>query len=211
MNVTTSAVFAMCRPGYEGDVAAELTDTLAQYNCYGFAKTQKNSGYVAFELYQSEPFSRVNPFIATHKLIFARQSFSLLCTPQTLPPSQRVEAVIDALQSIKTEDEQSITFGQLKVEYPDTEVGKSVAKFAKKFAVPLRQSLRKAGYMTKKEHNRLPVLHVFIPDFEHWYMGASLPQNSCVHDNGIHRLKFPPQAPSRSTLKLEEAILDFGR
>src|SRR5690606_39673100 len=41
------------------------------------------------------------------------------------------------------------------------------------------------------------------------FIGYLLPKNGSEHQGGIMRLKFPGEAPSRSTLKLDEAILTF--
>ena len=41
------------------------------------------------------------------------------------------------------------------------------------------------------------------------YLGISYPENNSPLENGIMRLKFPADAPSRSTLKLEEAFIQF--
>jgi 23S rRNA (cytidine2498-2'-O)-methyltransferase len=54
-----------------------------------------------------------------------------------------------------------------------------------------------------------PRIHVLFLDYDHGIVGVSHPQNSSPWPQGIIRLKFPAAAPSRSTLKLEEAFLSL--
>ncbi len=97
----------------------------------------------------------------------------------------------------------------LRVEYPETNDGKTLSTLARKLTVPLRQSLRKARVLLPKEQKRAPVLHVLLLSGQQGYVGLSYPENNSPLENGIMRLKFPNEAPSRSTLKLEEAFLQF--
>jgi 23S rRNA (cytidine2498-2'-O)-methyltransferase len=50
-------------------------------------------------------------------------------------------------------------------------------------------------------------LHAFFPQGDNVYMASADPALSAPWPQGIPRLKFPREAPSRSTLKLEEALL----
>ena len=43
-----------CRPGFEKEVAAEITDQASHLGVFGFARVQDNSGYVIFECYQPD-------------------------------------------------------------------------------------------------------------------------------------------------------------
>ena len=54
-----------------------------------------------------------------------------------------------------------------------------------------------------------PFVHVCFEDYENAWIGVNESSNRNEHPAGIMRLKFPSDAPSRSTLKLEEAILDL--
>ena len=49
-------------------------------------------------------------------------------------------------------------------------------------------------------------LHLFFLSSAAVYIGISHIENSSAHSMGITRLRFPASAPSRSTLKLEEAF-----
>lgn len=43
-----------CRPGFEKEAAAEITERAGNMQCYGFARVKDDSGYVIFELYDEE-------------------------------------------------------------------------------------------------------------------------------------------------------------
>ncbi|WP_100641771.1 23S rRNA (cytidine(2498)-2'-O)-methyltransferase RlmM [Alteromonas facilis] len=212
MTTKYCSLLAYCRAGYENDLAAELTQMTAQLGVYGYPQAKAGDGYVQFILHDDSAHRFVKQ-CAVSDIIFARQLFVSFCTIEPFPSEHRVEAVLDGIAEADLEglstDLSKFMFGQAVVEYPDTESGKQVARFAKKFAVPLRQALRKRGLLSKTARNDMPCLHVFIDDFARCFLGYSLPQQHSPYHNGIHRLKFPNEAPSRSTLKLEEAILDL--
>lgn len=45
-------VVLYCRPGFEKECAAEITDKAAKREVFGFARVKENAGYVVFECYQ---------------------------------------------------------------------------------------------------------------------------------------------------------------
>lgn len=99
--------------------------------------------------------------------------------------------------------------GELRVEVADTNESKELMKFCRKFTVPLRAALREAGVLTNYETPKRPVVHVFFIAPGCCYTGYSYSNNNSPFYMGIPRLKFPSDAPSRSTLKLEEAFHVF--
>ncbi len=96
--------------------------------------------------------------------------------------------------------------GELRVEVADTNESKELLKFCRKFTVPLRAALRDAGVLANYETPKRPVVHVFFIAPGCCYTGYSYSNNNSPFYMGIPRLKFPADAPSRSTLKLEEAF-----
>jgi 23S rRNA (cytidine2498-2'-O)-methyltransferase len=56
---------------------------------------------------------------------------------------------------------------------------------------------------------KLPRLHIFFPDKSSVLIGTSDPHNSAAAIMGIIRQQMPAEAPSRSTMKLAEAIEVF--
>lgn len=196
-------VILYCRQGFEKECAAEITDKAAQAGIYGFARVKEQSAWVLFECYQpgeAETLVKTLPF---NTLIFARQMFVAGELLQDLPPDDRISPVIAALTG-KVE-----RGGDLRVEVADTNESKELMKFCRKFTVPLRSALRSAGILTKAESSKRPVIHIFFTEPGCCYVGYSLSNNNSPFYMGIPRLKFPSDAPSRSTLKLEEALHVF--
>lgn len=47
-------VVLLCRPGFEKECAAEITDKAGQREIFGFARVKENAGYVIYECYQPD-------------------------------------------------------------------------------------------------------------------------------------------------------------
>jgi 23S rRNA (cytidine2498-2'-O)-methyltransferase len=98
-------------------------------------------------------------------------------------------------------------FGSLWLEVLDTNDGKELSNFCKKFEAPLRNALSKAGKLVEDENK--PRLLLTFKSGREVFVGMAERNNSAQWPMGIPRLKFPREAPSRSTLKLEEAWHTF--
>lgn len=189
-----------CRAGFEKECAAEITDKAAQYDVAGFVRLQEQTGFVVFHCVQQDAAARLLRQLPFHSLIFARQMLLTGDLLTALPASDRITPIICYLQKA------GITGGELRVEVPDTNQSKPLLTFCRKFTVPLRQAMRRADILTQQPDNTQSVIHVFFIAPGYCYVGYSEPANHSPFYMGIPRLKFPPQAPSRSTLKLEEAF-----
>lgn len=193
-----------CRAGFEKECAAEIQDKAGQQGVAGYCKLTNNSAFVIFESYDSEALALFYRDYDFTQLIFARQWCLLVEDKLELDPADRVSAVVQAALGAELRN-----LGELRVEYPETNDGKTLSTLARKFTVPLRQALRQSGVLLLKENRRAPVLHLFMLSGKEAYLGMSYPENNSPLENGILRLKFPSEAPSRSTLKLEEAFIQF--
>ncbi|GGF53251.1 23S rRNA (cytidine(2498)-2'-O)-methyltransferase RlmM [Alteromonas lipolytica] len=202
MNAAAQSIIAYCRAGYEVDTGNELTAIATARELYGYPAFKPGDGFVRFQFYEPDHAAQFISQVAVHDTIFPRQLFLVLETIQIEDKSDRIGPILDALADAATGRS-----GLLFVDYPDTDEGKTLAKLCRKFAVPLRQALRARDLLSKKEHTGLPALHVFFTSGEQCYLGVSQAKQRSPFENGICRLKFPPKAPSRSTLKLEEALL----
>ncbi|GLR70233.1 23S rRNA (cytidine(2498)-2'-O)-methyltransferase RlmM [Agaribacter marinus] len=192
-----------CRAGYEADVAAEIDDKLAKKGGYGFAKLIKNKGFLRYSLQSKSALPHIDlPHI--DNLIFARQKLHILKDLSFDDTQDRILSILTALDALDLP-----MFGDVYLEYADTEEGRTIAKFCKKFTVPLRSALRKHARLTKKENSKKPYLHLFFEQSGHCVLAYSNAEDRNSDFLGIRRLKFPHDAPSRSTLKLEEAISLF--
>lgn len=196
-------VILYCRSGFENECIAEISNRAEQLEIYGFAKSSNNSAFVEFQCYVASDAVRLIREIAVKSLIFARQMFasSDLIILETV--ENRIEPILAEMST------QIPQCGTLEVEMPDSNEGKSLGLFCRKFKVPFRQALRKAKRLKTVESNQDPRCHLFFIDHQHCVIGYSLARNHNPFFMGIPRLKFPNDAPSRSALKLEEAFHVF--
>ena len=192
-----TGLLCYCRPGFEPELAAELSERAAIAGHTGYARTERNSAYVVFVGDDSAGLSKALPW---RELIYARQKLQLIAELRGLDPKDRITPMLAALT------EQS-HFGDLWVEHPDSDAAKPLAGLARSFGNALRPALRKAGLMTDKGNPKLPRLHVVFVDGDHAFLAIADPQDGSSWPLGIPRLKLLSDAPSRSALKLEEALL----
>lgn len=66
-------VVLLCRPGFEKECAAEITDKAGQREIFGFARVKENAGYVIYECYQPDDGDKLIRELPFSSLIFARQ------------------------------------------------------------------------------------------------------------------------------------------
>ncbi|QEH18238.1 23S rRNA (cytidine(2498)-2'-O)-methyltransferase RlmM [Histophilus somni] len=197
-----------CRSGFEKELAAEITEKATALGIFGFARVVENSGYVIFECYQIGEADFLARKITFSQLIFARQMIVVSDLMSNLSQQDRISPIIEYYR----QQEKILNLKQssdIWVETADTNEAKTLTTFCRKFTVPLRQALRKQGWLQVKNKKSGITLHIFFTQSNSCYIGYSYNNNHAEHIMGIPRLKFPAEAPSRSTLKLEEAILYF--
>jgi 23S rRNA (cytidine2498-2'-O)-methyltransferase len=173
-----------CRPGFERDCAEE-THAMPLEGVSG-------SGYVVV---------RGKPRLTWSQLVFARQLVRLHGEPIMLPERDRLTPLLDAISAMPGK------FGALYLETPDTNDGKTQSAFIRRFQPLLEAALLDTERLTQNE--TLPRLHIFFADKQRAFIGTSEPHNSSAAHMGILRLKMPRDAPSRSCLKLAEALEVF--
>ena len=191
-----------CRRGFEKECAGEIQQLATDQEVYGYCQVKDNSGFVLFVTTDLEQADFLAKKLSFNKLVFARQMLVLAHKLDDLPAEDRVSVIVAAAANLPQ-------CGELRVETPDTNEAKELLGFCRKFTVPLRSALKKQGVLLAKESNRHPVMHLMMLDSSQGFLGYSYSNNNSPFFMGIPRLKFPQDAPSRSTLKLEEAILLF--
>lgn len=196
-----SCIVIYCRPGFENDAAAEITHHAAEHNVGGYVKTKPNTGFVIFQCFSADESALLIKKVRFAQLVFARQWFCGVAV-ENMPIEDRVSAIAEAFAQMPKGSE-------LRAETPDTNEGKELLKFCKKISVPLRNKLIKQHSLVKDGPKKLPTLHVLFLDNANAYVGYSYNDNNSDFFMGIPRLKFPNAAPSRSTLKLDEAFIVF--
>jgi 23S rRNA (cytidine2498-2'-O)-methyltransferase len=184
-----------CRPGFEQDCAQEALRQARQQRPILAEQPAivADSGYVVVALNEQ----RLN----YRELIFARQLIRLHRSVEHLPERDRLTPILDAVADL------SGSFGALWLEVPDTNDGKTLSAFTRRFQPLLEEKFREQGRLL--EDIKLPRLHIFFPDKSSALIGSSDPYNSAAAIMGILRQSMPAEAPSRSTLKLAEAIEVF--
>ena len=196
--MSTEGLLAYCRAGFEPELAAELAEKAAEAGFHGYARTDRDSGYVQFlGVEDAAALTRALPW---RQLIFARQKLRLLADLPGLDPRDRIAPVQEALSGLGR-------FGDVWVEHPDSEAGKPLAGLARAFGNALRPALRQRGYLTAEPDARLPRLHVLLVAGDHLLLASADPADAAPWPLGVPRLRMHPDAPSRSALKLEEALL----
>ena len=74
--LSTEGLLAYCRPGFEPELAAELSERAAMAGFPGYARTERNAGYVEFLGVESG--AALSQELPWSTLIFARQKLRLL-------------------------------------------------------------------------------------------------------------------------------------
>ncbi|MDH4234549.1 MAG: 23S rRNA (cytidine(2498)-2'-O)-methyltransferase RlmM [Gallionella sp.] len=184
-----------CRPGFEQDCAQEaLRQARQQRPVLGEQPAiLAESGYVVISLNEQS--------LSYRELIFTRQLIRLHHTIEALPERDRLTPILAAIDGIPG------NFGTLWLEVPDTNDGKLLSTFTRRFQPLLENALREQGRL--QDDPRSARLHIFFPGKSTALIGASDPHNSAATIMGIVRQSMPPEAPSRSTMKLAEAIEVF--
>lgn len=175
-----------CRPGFEPECAAEVEDRVRDARA-----AVAGSGVVTVRAAALPPLA---------ELVFSRQAFRQ-AAELTLPAGERIDAILAALAP------HAGPVNYILLEHPDDEAGKELAGFLRKFTPPLLSALTKGGFPRQPDAGRR--MHVLFSDSRHVRLGFSTGGEGSPLLNGILRLKLPREAPSRSTLKLEEALQVF--
>lgn len=198
-------VLFYCRQGFEKECAGEVQDKANKLELFGFPRTKRNTGYVVFEFYQENDAKRFVHEIDFSELIFARQMIRVGAFLTDLPQEDRISPILTAIGQL----EGFPRCADIRIETPDTNEAKELLKFCRKFTVPLRRALRGKSYLYEIDNTLKPAMHICFIAPGVCYVGYSIPHNHSAFFMGIPRLKFPSDAPSRSTLKLEEAFHVF--
>jgi 23S rRNA (cytidine2498-2'-O)-methyltransferase len=207
--MTLSLLF-YCRAGFENDCASEIIEYANNKNVEGFVKAKPNSAHVFFQAHNPEGIISLWNDLQLNDLIFARQV--LLSSPlySDLPEKNRTIPIFKAFEK----NFASILNGKkylddLFVEALDADEYKEVLTFCKKFTSPMLSELRKNGYIIGNNNQRALRMHLLFLNGQSCYVALCAPKKASQWFMGIPRLKFPVEAPSRSTLKLEEAFFTF--
>lgn len=184
-----------CRPGFERDCASEAIERAHEHGReLKPVSVDAEAGFVL--LADSAGFA---PAVVWRDLAFTRQVVAL-AADIVLPERDRLTPILTALPV------RPVRFGTVWLETPDTNDGKSLSSFCRKFQPLLEERLQQAERLDAREPARL---HLFFPSKSRVLIGWSDLAWSSPWPMGILRLRMPAEAPSRSTLKLAEAFEVF--
>lgn len=211
MTPTSSGLLCYCRAGFEPELAAELGERAAHVGYPGYARTERGSAFVQFVCEDGHELARLMPLSA---LIFARQKLVHVADIETLGAASgtrpdRVGAILRALGDALGTPQ--LRFGDVWLEHPDSDEGKTLAALARSLGNALRPALREAGWLTPQDSASRARLHVLLVTGDRAVLAMGDPSDSASSPMGIPRLRMNPQAPSRSALKLEEAFITLLR
>ena len=193
-------VVLLCRAGFEKECAGEIMELASHYQFPAYIQTKEQSGYVFLISSSESATETLITKIDFQQLIFARQWFACKKEALVLPETNRLPDILGCINSFNE------NFCDIELDYADTNEGKSLSKFCKQFRPHLQTALTKNALLSAQAKWRL---HLFFTDSHHVHIGVSPTGNSANDAMGIPRLKMPGSAPSRSTLKLDEAIRWF--
>jgi 23S rRNA (cytidine2498-2'-O)-methyltransferase len=197
----TPALLGYCRAGFEPELVAEFTDLAKSSPIALTAATASGFVHAVFKA-KARPDLRPS---SGSPLMFARQWLIADAEPVLLPTLDRVTPIVAAAQ-VFLEAQGVPAVCAVWIEYPDTNDGKSLSKLSLAVHGRIEQQLRQHGLIDAKAPLRLHVL--LSPDRKAW-LGLTDSRHASPWPLGIPRIRMPREAPSRSTLKLAEALQVF--
>ena len=196
-------IVALCRIGFEKEVAAELVDVCGLQDVAGYVKAKADTGYVQFVVQQPEQAFALLRDYPFEELIFIRHWFLSPGLEEDLNPADRVTPLklrmLPFLADLGQAGLRSIESIVL-----DTNDGKALSRLAKGVA----HHLHKAMVVDKPTEHGLRGQLVFTSG-QAAFTGLCFIQNVSPWTAGVPRLRLAKEAPSRATLKLEEAWHHF--
>ncbi len=201
-----------CRAGFEPELASEYAERAAAIGWAGYPRAERDAGIVLYVRHDGDDATRAGAIppaddaavaLAQPQPIFARQTLALRAELRGLDPQDRIAPIVAALGR----PDGTPRYGGVIVEHPDSTACKPLAGLARAFGNALRPALRKAGWSSAAEQPRRPWLHVMLLAGDRLLLAESTPDARPQWPGGIPRLRMHAEAPSRSALKLEEALL----
>lgn len=197
-----SRLLLYCRAGFERECAQEATAAASEMGVEGFVKARPDSGFAVFQAHQDAMGAELGQHLEFSRLVFARQLVRTGELLSDLAEADRAGPIARAARALGE------SFAAMWIEMPDTNEGKSLATLTRPLAPHLGRALAKAG-VAVDDASATERLHVFFVGGRACYVGVSTVANAAPWPMGIARLRMPGGAPSRSTLKLAEAFMQF--
>lgn len=188
-------LLALCRAGFEPECVQELEQTLGALGVSGYGRTERDSGLVRFMVQSGAEL----PLPPAEGLIFARSLWPIDLELNHLDAKDRARPMLDWCE------QGGFRFADVRVECADSPAGEALRALCRGFESALLALLKKHDRIDRQSRQSLLV---FLLSGQHALLGrVSARQLAQSPRGGIVRLRFPSEAPSRSTLKLEEAFM----
>lgn len=188
----------LCRGGFETECAAEITELACAAGYFGYPTLEAGSGYVVYHLHAPGSALALIESLRFRRLIFARQWFACGAPLADFTSRDRITPTAEQARALPE-------CAEILVETPDTTAGRELQNFSRKFVSALAPRLRQQQLLRPRGTKTSWRMHLLVLSGQQMWLGVAPVRNSSPWPGGILRLKFPRQAPSRSTLKLEEA------
>jgi len=203
----SKAVWLFARPGFEEAAGREWQEAAAEQGVRGFLEPQAGSGLVRFIACGdgADP-ATLRQRLPIPALVFVRDAVFELARVAPLPASDRVGAVSEALFDALGNPVPEGSWGEVLVHVPEGSADRHLPGFARKWTAPLASTLRSQGWLTPHRRPGGRRLDLILQDFERLVIAESWPASRSAFPGGRPRLRLPSDAPSRSSLKLEEAF-----
>ena len=194
-------IISLCRVHFEKEVAAELSAMAAGMQVSAYAKASPGTGYVVLVCADKATAEKLLQTVLVDSLIFVRHWFVTAGLISDLDINDRVSPLADALQKVPN-------WQRLEGVVLDTNEGKSLGRLNKALCAHIAGRVKRCDADVSGDRE-VPVAQLLLLSGDSGYVGYYYRSKGPKAPNGLMRLKFPRGAPSRSTLKLEEAWHHF--
>ena len=198
MSSVSCSVLAYCRPGFESECAQEFSAHDSALATAGFARSQRNSGFVEFVLPDATSAKRFADAVHWRDLTFARQLLRVRSKVENLPREDRLGVLMPIIRATGNR------YRDAWIESPDNDAARELAGLCRSLNNALISAMKRESLVDAQSPWRL---HICLTDAQSAIVAEAGISETSSWPGGIPRLRFPSAAPSRSTLKLEEALL----
>jgi 23S rRNA (cytidine2498-2'-O)-methyltransferase len=205
-----SGIVVHVRQGFEDDGAKELAHHLTSIGVKSRSMQAITDSAIVVAMLADDDIETARARLKLSDLIFARQLLWLSSFVNLPAEGDRVSVLIDEINGPLLSLSGANAFSGFFFETPDTDSSKELTGFCKSLSRHVENSLDKLKLTPKgKGAAHLPRIHLVMTSNQQVLVTLADVANASPWPMGIPRLRFPPSAPSRSTLKLEEAFHVF--
>jgi 23S rRNA (cytidine2498-2'-O)-methyltransferase len=187
-----------CRVGFELECAEEARTLAVRQGHEQRMGERRAEGHVVLELSDPAGPAALSGALTWDALAFTRQLFWSRGAVEGLARGDRVEPLVEAARALEP------PFESVLIEHPDGPAGRPLARLCRGLVAPVRAALEREQMLARA---RGPLrLHLLMVDSGCCLPGVGDPSLASPWAMGIPRLRVARRAPSRSAMKLEEAL-----